>query len=107
MFIYKKNSIQNLQKIYGKMHYYNIPNINISYDMLHMQFFQILLLYNWHSNLGEKWESNKEKQFFFTEWEMIHNIFSENCVFDGHEILNMFPNASDKQKAAMFEHIKP
>ena len=68
---------------------------------------QILLLYNWHSGLGVKWESSEEKQHFFTEWEMIHNIFPENCVFDRDEILRMFPNASDKQKAEMFEHIKP
>ncbi len=68
---------------------------------------QILLLYNWHSKLGKKWESSEENQFFFTEWEMIHNIFPENCVFNKQEILNLFPNASDKQKAEMFEHIKP
>lgn len=68
---------------------------------------QILLLYNWHSKLGQKWESSEENQFFFTEWEMIHNIFPEDCVFNEQEILNLFPNASVKQKAEMFEHIKP
>ena len=66
---------------------------------------QILLLYNWFSGYGEKWESEKVNQYFFSKYYMIHNIFPDDSIFEPHEIYNMFPHVSDEDKMNMFEHI--
>ena len=66
---------------------------------------QILLLYNWRSGYGKKWESNEVGQYFFSKYYMIHNIFPSSCVFDANEIFDMFPHASEGEKKKMFEHI--
>ena len=70
---------------------------------------QILLLYNWFAgiDLGGKWENVEHKQYFFSKYQMIHNMFPSNSVFSEREILGMFPHVSDKDKMDMFEHIKP
>ncbi|MEE3443328.1 MAG: putative phage abortive infection protein [Methanobrevibacter sp.] len=67
---------------------------------------QILLLYNWRSGYGKKWESEEVRQYFFSKYYMIHNIFPSSCVFDANEIFGMFPHASEDEKKKMFEHIE-
>lgn len=65
---------------------------------------QILLLYNWHAGLGKKWENSEYKQFFFSKYQMIHNIFPSNSIFNKNEILDMFPDVPEDEKKEMFEN---
>lgn len=82
-----------------KMRYLKILRAQMTSDE------QILLLYNWFSGYGEKWESEKVNQYFFSKYYMIHNIFPDDSIFEPHEIYNMFPHVSDEDKMNMFEHI--
>ena len=68
---------------------------------------QILLLYNWHSGYGKKWESVDDKHFFFSKYQIIHNIFPSDCVFTSNEIFNMFPHVSENIKRKMFNNFQP
>lgn len=82
-----------------KMRYLKILRAQMTSDE------QILLLYNWRSKFGKKWESTEVGQYFFSKYGMIHNIFPSSCVFDANEIFDMFPHASEDEKKKMFEHI--
>lgn len=50
---------------------------------------QALLFYNWKSNFGKNWEDGNNK--FFTDYRMIHNIYSEILIddFDLNEIFKL------------------
>lgn len=48
---------------------------------------QALLFYNWHSNFGKQWENDKNK--FFTDYRMIHNIYDDLLV-RGVSLVNIF-----------------
>ena len=41
---------------------------------------QVLLFYNWLAKYGEKWEC--EKNHFFTDYRMIHNVWQEMIIDD-------------------------
>ena len=51
---------------------------------------QILLFYNWFSGKGYKWEN--EKNHFFTDYRMIHNIWPNQLSrFNQKELRDLFP----------------
>ena len=82
---------------------------------------QVLLFYNWLARLGgEKWEeqddpatsNGMEKNHFFTDYRMVHNINPKDCIaFDSNEILQELLKRKKKyqklpQQDDLFEVIK-
>lgn len=68
---------------------------------------QVLLLYNWYSDLGKPWENAEIGQYFLSKYQMTHNIFSSSTIFSDDEIFKIFPHASKHDKEHMFENFKP
>jgi hypothetical protein len=57
-----------------------------------------MLFYNWKSGFGTKWENDKNK--FFTDYRMIHNIYNNIIIKDFSliEEFNLNVNANYKKE---------
>lgn len=67
---------------------------------------QALLFYNWYSDFGKQWQEEKNK--FFTDYRMIHNIYNELLItqFKLEEIFDLNGNyrkEENREKDPMFE----
>ncbi|UTW66767.1 putative phage abortive infection protein [bacterium SCSIO 12643] len=67
---------------------------------------QMLLFYNWLSGYGSQWEDERNK--FFTDYRMIHNIERDALVddFQFHEIFDLqigYRTEKNRQKDPLFE----
>ncbi|RBA27451.1 putative phage abortive infection protein [Flavobacterium tibetense] len=67
---------------------------------------QTLLFYNWYSKFGKQWEDNKNK--FFTDYRMIHNLFNELLIShfkleDIFDLDNGYRKEEDRESDSLFE----
>lgn len=68
---------------------------------------QTLLFYNWYSGMGKAWEGeddNGNKNKFFTEFKMIHNLNKMALIDIDLEIRKIFSFIEDKEFKEMFEN---
>ena len=66
---------------------------------------QTLLFYNWHSDFGKQWESEKNK--FFTDYRMIHNLYNELLIseFKLENIFDLHSSGYRKEKGRLNDNL--